>query len=174
MKSLPMRDSGMVDGACERFEDGLSRLRRGVLPFLLKYGSEVACGRYVRELLAEELVMEVTLELLPLKTLSHKVVSNTTIEQRRTIAHLLPGLPGYSRGPLGTRTFSRSVLRRRWLKVEFCSGCCGLEADAGMVGLRKVEASLLDSSPTVLWNLRRTCDSASSSSVAAAAIDMWY
>lgn len=78
MKSLPNRDSGIVVGSCERFEDGLSKLRRGVPPFLLKYGSDVACGRYVRELLAEpELVMEVTLELLPpLKILNKKLAYN--------------------------------------------------------------------------------------------------
>lgn len=68
---MPICDSGIVVVACERFEDGLSKLRRGVPPFLLKYGSDVACGKYVREPFAE-LVMEVTLELLPLKTLSEK------------------------------------------------------------------------------------------------------
>ena len=45
---------------------------------------------------------------------------------------------GNSRGPEGTRTFSRRVLRRRWLRLGRCSKPEGLVADAGSEGLRKV------------------------------------
>lgn len=68
IKSVPDRASDIAVDSYERFEEGLSKLKRGASAFLLKYGSDVACGRYVRELLAE-LEMEVTLPLLPLKIL---------------------------------------------------------------------------------------------------------
>ena len=68
---------------------------------------------------------------------------------------------GNSRGPEGTRTFSRRVLRRRWLRLGRSSSPAGLEADAGMEGLRKV-VSVSAGSVMVRWNLRRTrFDSAS-------------
>lgn len=73
------------------------------------------------------------------------------------LTHLLPGL-GNSRGPLGTRTFSLSVLRRLWLRLGRGSSPAGLMAEAGMEGLRKgfVESE----SVAVRWNLRRGRDSA--------------
>lgn len=68
---------------------------------------------------------------------------------------------GKSRGPEGTRTFSRRVLRRRWFRLGRCSKPLGLVADAGSEGLRKV-VSVSAGSVEVLANLRRTrLDSAS-------------
>lgn len=68
----------------------------------------------------------------------------------------LPGLEGYSRGPLGTLILSRNVLFRRWVKLGARSRLPRM-ADAGMDGLRKpwFEA-VSDSLVVVRWNFRRT------------------
>ena len=64
---------------------------------------------------------------------------------------------GNSRGPEGTRTFSRRVLRRRWLRLGRRSGPVALVAEAGSEGLRKVVSPALSlGSVVVRWNLRRT------------------
>ena len=78
----------------------------------------------------------------------------------------LPGLEGKARGPDGTRTFSRRVLRLRWvLRLGRCSrlppavgsvaeGCVRV-AEAGREGLRKVFDAVASGSVVVRWNLRR-------------------
>jgi len=76
------------------------------------------------------------------------------------MTYLLPGL-GNSLGPLGTRTFSLSVLRLFWFnKLGRCSNVAGRVAEAGREGLRKVAVVLLvfdasESAVVVRWNLRR-------------------